>query len=89
VHSHAPNTDVNGNRFVGNRLSHNNLGGDPDAGVTKTTDILVFSAGDPITGTVARGNRLSNAFFGIWTLNAHTKLARNHFVHVHVHVHQS
>jgi len=89
VHSHAPNTDVNGNRFVGNRLSHNNLRGDPDAGITKTTDILVFSAGDPITGTVARGNRLSNAFFGIWTLNAHTKLARNHFDHVQVHVHQS
>ncbi len=88
VHSHAPNTDVNRNRFVGNRLSHNNLGGDPDAAVTKTTDILVFSAGDPITGTVARDNTLSNAFFGVWTLNAHTKLARNHFRNVHVHVHQ-
>jgi nitrous oxidase accessory protein NosD len=89
VHSHAPNTDVNGNRFVGNRASHNNLGGDPDAGVTKSTDILVFSAGDPITGTVARGNHLSHAFFGIWTLNAHTMLAHNHFDHVVVHVHQS
>jgi Right handed beta helix region len=88
VHSHAPNTDVNRNRFVGNRLSHNNVGGDPDAAVTKTTDILVFSAGDPITGTVARGNTLSNAFFGIWTQNAHSKLARNHFHNVHVHVHQ-
>jgi len=89
VHSHAPNTDVNGNRFVGNRASHNNLGGDPDAGVTKSTDILVFSAGDPITGTVARGNHLSNAFFGVWTLNAHTRLAHNHFHDVVVHVHQS
>lgn len=89
VHSHAPDTDVNGNRFVGNRASRNNLGGDPDAGVTKRTDILVFSAGDPITGTVARGNHLSHAFFGIWTLNAHTTLAHNHFHDVVVHVHQS
>ena len=89
VHSHAPDTDVNGNRFVGNWASHNNLGGDPDAGVTKSTDILVFSAGDPITGTVARGNHLSHAFFGIWTLNAHTLLAHNHFDDVVVHVHQS
>jgi hypothetical protein len=89
VHSHAPNTDVNGNRFVGNWASHNNLGGDPDASVTKSTDILVFSAGDPITGTVARGNHLSHAFFGIWTLNAHTSLAHNHFHDVVVHVHQS
>jgi Right handed beta helix region len=89
VHSHAPDTDVNGNRFVGNWATHNNLGGDPDAGVTKSTDILVFSAGDPITGTVARGNHLSHAFFGIWTLNAHTMLAHNHFDDVVVHVHQS
>jgi len=89
VHSHAPDTDVNGNRFVGNWASHNNLGGDPDASVTKSTDILVFSAGDPITGTVARGNHLSHAFFGIWTLNAHTSLAHNHFHDVVVHVHQS
>jgi Periplasmic copper-binding protein (NosD) len=88
VHSHAPNTDVNGNRFVGNWARHDNVGGDPDAAVTKTTDILVFSAGDPITGTVARGNHLSDAFFGIWTLNAHTMLAHNHFDGVAVHVHQ-
>ena len=46
--------------------------------------------GAPIwTGTVARGNHLSHAFFGIWTLNAHTSLAHNHFHDVVVHVHQS
>jgi hypothetical protein len=88
VHSHAPNTDVNGNRFVGNTLRHNNVGGDPDAGLARTADILVFSAAAPITGTVAKGNHLSDAFFGIWTLSAHTALARNHFHNVHVHVHQ-
>ena len=88
VHSHAPNTDVNGNRFVGNTLRHNDVGGDPDASLARTADILVFSAAAPITGTVAKGNHLSDAFFGIWTLGAHTALAGNHFHNVHVHVHQ-
>jgi len=88
VHSHAPGSDLNGNRFIGNRLSHNNVGGDPDAGVTKTTDILVFSAGDPITGTVARHNVIRNAFFGVWTQNAHTTLSHNHYVNVTHRVHQ-
>jgi len=89
VHSHAPNSDVNGNRFLQNRLSHNNVVGDPDAAITKTTDIIVFSAGDPITGTVARGNWITNAFFGVWTKNAHTSLTGNHFVNVLHHVRQS
>jgi nitrous oxidase accessory protein NosD len=88
VHSHAPGSDVNDNRFIGNRLSHNNLVGDPDAAVTKPTDIIVFGGGGPITGTVARDNVLRNAFFGIWTKNAHTRLADNHYVNVTHRVHQ-
>ncbi|MGH3431073.1 MAG: NosD domain-containing protein [Mycobacteriales bacterium] len=88
VHSHAPGSDLNGNRFLNNRLSRNNVGGDPDAGVTQTADILVFSAGDPITGTVARDNWISNAFFGVWTKNAHTLLSDNHYVNVTHQVHQ-
>lgn len=89
MHLHAPNQDLNGNRLMANRLSHNNLGGDPDAGVTQTTDILVFSAVVPITGTVIRGNWLSDAHFGIWTLNGHAGLRGNHFSNVAVPVHQS
>jgi nitrous oxidase accessory protein NosD len=88
VHSHTPNQDVNGNRIIGNRLSDNNRRGDPDAGITATTDVLVFSAVSPITGTVIHGNWLSKAFFGIWTQNAHASVAENHFDDVHVHVHQ-
>jgi Right handed beta helix region len=88
VHSHAPGSDVNDNRFIGNRLSQNNMVGDPDAGVTKTTDILVFGGGGPITGTVARGNWLANAFFGVWTQNAHTRLSGNHYANVTHRVHQ-
>lgn len=88
IHSHTPNQDVNGNQLIGNHLRHNNRNGDPDAMVNVTTDVLIFSAVSPITGTVVRGNTLTNAFFGIWTQNAHASLAGNHFRHVHVHVHQ-
>lgn len=88
IHSHTPNQDVNGNQIIANRLSHNNRGGDPDAALAETANVLVFSAVSPVTGTVVRGNQLSNAFFGVWTQNAHATLAHNHFHHVHVHVHQ-
>jgi Periplasmic copper-binding protein (NosD) len=89
VHSHAPNQDVNGNRFIGNRLSHNNVGGDPDAALNHTADIVVFSAVVPVTGTVIHGNWLANAFFGIWTQNAHANLSGNHYVNVTHKVHQA
>ena len=79
---------MNDNRFIGNRLSHNNVVGDPDAALTKTANIIVFGGGGPITGTVARGNLLANAFFGVWTKNAHTRVADNQFVNVAHRVHQ-
>jgi len=88
IHSHAPGQDVNGNVITDNSLSHNNVGGDPDAGVFKTTDILVFSAVVPITGTVVHDNWLANAHFGIWTHNAHADVQGNHYDNVQVHVHQ-
>jgi len=88
VHSHAPNQDVNGNRFIGNVLSHNNLGGDPDAGLMRTADLVVFSAVAPITGTVARGNTFTNAFFGVWSLNGHVSLAGNTYHNVRYRAHQ-
>ncbi len=88
VHSHTPNQDVNGNLVIGNRLSHNNVNGDPDAGLHRTADVLVFSAVSPIQGTVVRGNWLSDAAFGIWTLNAHAMLHGNHYANVTHPVHQ-
>ena len=89
VHSHAPNQDVNGNRFIGNTLSHNNLGGDPDAGLTRTADLVVFSAVVPITGTVAVSNTFANAYFGVWSLNGHVMLSGNHYMGVVHPAHQS
>lgn len=69
LHSHAPGDDLNDNRFVGNRLSNDDVGGDPDAGVHDTTGILLFSAVTPLKGTVVRGNVVSDVHFGIWTRN--------------------
>ena len=75
IHSHAPNQDVNDNRLIANTLSNNNRGGDPDAGVSRTADVLIFSAVVPITGTIISGNWLSDAHFGIWT-QTHTPACR-------------
>jgi parallel beta-helix repeat protein len=47
IHSHTPNQDVSGNVIKDNDIGRNNLLGDPDAGVTKTTGILIFSAVQP------------------------------------------
>ncbi|MFL6051010.1 MAG: hypothetical protein ACJ738_14675 [Gaiellales bacterium] len=77
-----------GNRLIASTLSNNNRGGDPDAGVSRTADVLIFSAVVPITGTVISGNWLSDVDFGIWTQNAHASLSGNHFDDVVVHVHQ-
>jgi len=70
LHSHAPGDDLNGNAFVGNRLRDDNLGGDPDAGVSDTTGILLFSAVTRLQGIVVRGNVIKDVHFGIWTQNA-------------------
>ena len=69
---------MNDNRLIANTLGNNNRGGDPDAGVSRTADVLIFSAVVPITGTIISGNWLSDAHFGIWTQNAHASLSRNH-----------
>jgi len=85
LHSHAPGDDLNDNRFVGNRVSNDALGGDPDAGVTDTTGILIFSAVTPLRGIVVRGNVISDVHFGIWTRNVPAIPANaNTFVNVAV-----
>jgi nitrous oxidase accessory protein NosD len=62
--------DLNGNRVIGNAIGKNNLGGDPlDSPAsptdTKTTGVLVFSGGTPVTVTIAF-NHIFNNHFGIW-----------------------
>lgn len=71
LHSHAPGQDLNGNVIIGNRFSNNNLDGDFDFSPftdSQTTGIFLASA-TPLAGTVVRGNKIANVYFGIWTLN--------------------
>jgi parallel beta-helix repeat protein len=86
IHQHGP-ADLNGNVIVGNRLSNDNVGGDPDYPpnvINFTVGILVASGppasgAGPITGTVITRNRISHVQVGIWTLNAPT--AQNTITH--------
>ena len=67
MHAHAPNQDINGNVIAHNNIGRNNLGGDPDAGDTQTTGILVFSAVPSVTVHVTvRHNHIHGNVFPIW-----------------------
>ena len=62
--------DLSGNVIVGNSIGKNNLDGDTlDAPASpedlKTTGVLVFSGGTPITVTIARNIIFDNSI-GIW-----------------------
>jgi hypothetical protein len=56
--------DLSGNRIVHNTIGKNNTGGDPDAGVSSTTGVLVLAA-VPVTVTISH-NRIRNDEIGIW-----------------------
>ena len=56
--------DLSGNRIVHNTIGTNNTGGDPDAGVTSTTGVLVLGA-VPVTVTISH-NRIHDDAIGIW-----------------------
>ena len=73
IHSHSPFQDMNGNVIMNNTTNHDALSGgtagapgDSDAGVTKTTGILVLAAVAPVSGTVITGNHVSNVAIGVW-----------------------
>jgi len=65
IHSHTPNQDVSGNVIRNNNIGRNNLNGDPDAGDTKTTGILIFSAVVPQHEFVS-GNNIHDNQIAIW-----------------------
>jgi nitrous oxidase accessory protein NosD len=60
IHSHAPNQDVSGNVIRDNQIGRNNLLGDPDAGVSFTVGILVFSAVVPQSVTIDDNHIVGN-----------------------------
>jgi Right handed beta helix region len=72
AHTIAPGQfeDLNGNTITGNKIGKNNIDGDTlDSPASpedlKTTGVLVFSGGAPVSVTIAR-NLIFNNHFGIW-----------------------
>lgn len=93
IHQHVAG-NLDGNRIVDNKIGKNNSLGDDDfaaAQDSQTTGILVasgtppgralppFLQPQPITGTVIRGNTISDDAIGIWTLNAPGDYTQNTF----------
>ena len=64
-------------------MRNDNLGGDPDAGDTATTGILVFSAVNTLHGTIITDNVIRGVHYGIWTQNVPTiQKNANRYQHV-------
>jgi parallel beta-helix repeat protein len=98
IHNHAPGQDLNGNKILNNKLSHNGLNdkseaefGAADFAKNTTVDILVGSGVDKLTGIVITGNTLSNSHFGIYTKNDAGKVSakKNTFHNVQVKIKQA
>ncbi|HET6186756.1 MAG TPA: NosD domain-containing protein [Trebonia sp.] len=84
--------DLNGNVIVGNSIGKNNLDGDtldgpPGPSDPKTTGVLVFSGGTPVTVTVAHNHIFDNVV-GVWLSKPVTALGlrTNKFSHVIIHI---
>jgi parallel beta-helix repeat protein len=102
IHSHffgpgAPSADLNGNRIIDNKLTHNGLNDKSDAEFSPadfakgaTVGILVGSDVVKLTGIVITGNTVSDSHFGIWTKNVSGKVSatKNAFKNVSVKVKQ-
>jgi hypothetical protein len=102
VHSHGfppgvPGADLNGNRFLNNKLSHNGVAdkseaefGGADFAKGNTVGILIGSNAAKLEGIVIRGNTISNSHFGIYTKNVAGKVSakKNAFHNVKVKVKQ-
>ena len=65
IHSHPGGGYVSGNSVRNNKIGPNNKGGDPDAGVSETTGVLVYSTDQPTTVWVT-GNLIYGNHYGVW-----------------------
>jgi parallel beta-helix repeat protein len=102
IHSHSfgpnvPAGNLNGNRIINNKVSHDGLADSSEAefGATNgktsvTIGILVGSDVAKLKGIVIAGNRISNVHYGIYTKNApKIKKSANKFSNVAVPLKQS
>jgi hypothetical protein len=60
----------------------NGAPGDSDFNVKNTVGILVGSKVTPLQGIVVANNKISNVFYGIWTMNVPTITTPNTFIAV-------
>jgi hypothetical protein len=81
LHAHAALQDVSGIAVVGNSIGQNNLAGDPDTGVDKTTGIMLLSVAVPTTIDVT-GNSISDDVNGIAFNSDITVAGHNSFANV-------
>lgn len=89
LHAHVPGQDLNGNKIMNNRLSHDGITPDGSFNENGTVGILVGSM-TPLSGVVISGNTISNTHFGIWTKGVPTmNRAANRYHHVTVPLQQS
>jgi nitrous oxidase accessory protein NosD len=90
LHAHAPMQSIDNTVITDNWIGTNTKDGDPDAGITQTTGVIVFSAVVPVNGTVIRDNVIAHNHFGIWlSPNVATGgITDNHFHDVVVPVQQ-
>ncbi len=61
IHAHATPQDLSGNVLTDNLIGTNNLAGDPDAKVSATTGILVFSSGPAVSVTIRKNTIVGNS----------------------------
>jgi hypothetical protein len=87
LHDHAPGQYLDGNHIIDNNFDRNDTVGGPsgpgdeDTGgaLTQTADVIIYSAVDLVKFTVIAGNTFTNAHYGVWTHNAPSIVAGNHF----------
>ena len=83
--------DLNGNVIVGNSIGKNNLDRDtldgPPGPVTKTTGVLVFSGGTPVTVTVAHNHIFNNVHRDLAQQASHGIRAADQQVPPRIHPH--
>lgn len=69
LHTHTPNVDLNGNQLLNNKVSNDGALGDAEYGESGTVGILIGSASVKLSGTVVKGNTISDVHYGIYTKN--------------------
>jgi hypothetical protein len=98
LHDHAAGEYMDGNSITDNNLSNNDTAGGPkgtpgdaDTGgaLTKSADLIVYSAKSLLFGTVIKGNTFSAAYYGVWTHNAPSITRSNGYSRISRHVSQA